>query len=180
MVHRGGCKQDRAHHPLTGTITEFAVPSDGLQLTGVTSGPDGNIWFCQSSSTTGINKIDKMTPAGTITEEDMLFTVPPNTGVSHIHPGPDHTLWFTGFEGIERVTLSSVIPDVVPAEDGIAFIDEPRPQGHSEGALIRRCRTQMRPEGWGGRGGSHRSLYLLRRNEPVEKAPLCWLLGHGW
>jgi streptogramin lyase len=107
----------------TGTITEFSVPSDGLQLTGVTGGPDGNIWFCQSSSTTGVNKIDKMTPAGAISEVGTLFTAGPNTGVSHMHPGPDHNLWFTGFDSIERMTPSGVItefplrdPNVIPLD----------------------------------------------------------------
>jgi virginiamycin B lyase len=106
----------------TGTIAEFAVPADGLQLTGVASGPDGNIWFCKSSSTTGINKIDKMTLAGTITEH-ILFTAGPNTGVSHIHPGPDHNLWFTGFDSIERVTPSSVITDFFPDTNVIIPLD---------------------------------------------------------
>jgi virginiamycin B lyase len=106
----------------TGTITEFAVPSDGLQLTGVTGGPDGAIWFCKSSSTTGINKIDKMTLAGKITEH-ILSTAGPNTGVSHIHPGPDHNLWFTGFDGIERVTPSSAITDFLPDTNRIIPLD---------------------------------------------------------
>jgi len=63
-----------------------------------------------------------MTLAGTITEH-ILFTAGPNTGVSHMHPGPDHNLWFTGFDSIERVTPSSVITDFFPDTNVIIPLD---------------------------------------------------------
>ncbi len=72
----------------TGGITEFSVGS-GSALTGITAGPDGNVWFTDGTS------IGQITPAGAI----KTFTAQ-TSGVSigawnGITLGPDGNLWAT-------------------------------------------------------------------------------------
>src|SRR5262247_3506696 len=59
---------------LTG-ITEYAITTGSSGALGICTGPDGNIWFTESSA----NKIAKITPAGTITE----YTVPTSSSVPY-------------------------------------------------------------------------------------------------
>ncbi len=103
-----------------GVITEFTVPTAGSQPGGIAAGPDGNVWFTESSG----NKIGRITPAGVITE----FTVP--TAGSQpigIAAGPDGNLWFTESSGnkIGRISPAGVIteftvPTAGSAPSGIA------------------------------------------------------------
>jgi streptogramin lyase len=44
---------------LSGKITEFAILTAGSLPVGITSGPDGNLWFTES----GGNQIGRITPA---------------------------------------------------------------------------------------------------------------------
>jgi len=72
-----------------GTVTEFNVPS-GTAF-GITSGPDGNLWFTDSAGAIG-----RITTAGSITE----FPLPKNCAFEFCGPlgitaGPDGNLWFT-------------------------------------------------------------------------------------
>ena len=92
-----------------GTITEYPVASGG-GLNRITSGPDGNIWFTES----GINKIARMTPAGSATPGVVTeFAIPtPDSGPIDITTGPDGALWFTEFVGtIGRITTSGQITE---------------------------------------------------------------------
>ncbi|HSW88740.1 MAG TPA: C39 family peptidase [Candidatus Saccharimonadales bacterium] len=69
-------------------ISEFPVPTNNSSPLGITSGPDGNIWFTEANS----DKIGRITTNGTITE----FPLPTsNTAVRSITTGPDGNLWFT-------------------------------------------------------------------------------------
>jgi virginiamycin B lyase len=73
---------------------------------GITSGPDGNLWFTEA----GGNKIGRITTGGSFTE----FTVP--TGVSDpfgITSGPDGNLWFTeaGGNKIGRITTGGSVTE---------------------------------------------------------------------
>ena len=71
-------------------ITEFTVPTAGSGPRGITSGPDGNLWFTEQDAAG--NKIGRITPGGTITE----FTVPTAGSSPHsITSGPDGNIWFT-------------------------------------------------------------------------------------
>src|SRR5262245_23754173 len=47
---------------------EFPIPTAGAGPIGITTGPDGNLWFTEYLA----NKIGRITPSGTITE----FPVP--------------------------------------------------------------------------------------------------------
>jgi virginiamycin B lyase len=75
------------------TITEFLVPTQGSQPAGITVGPDGALWFTESS---GVSQIGRIATSGTITE----FAVPTRqSAILDITLGPDGALWFTEFEG---------------------------------------------------------------------------------
>ncbi len=89
-----------------GTITEFPLPTPGSYPEGITTDPDGNLWFMEPQT----NQIARVTPAGTITE----FPLPtPNSGTNSITSGPDGNLWFTEHDGnkIGRMTPAGVITE---------------------------------------------------------------------
>ncbi|MGH2551901.1 MAG: virginiamycin B lyase family protein, partial [Thermomicrobiales bacterium] len=70
-----------------GVGTVFALPTDA-GATDLTLGPDGNLWFTDF----GLNKIGRMTLAGTVTE----FSVPAEfIAPRSITVGADGALWFT-------------------------------------------------------------------------------------
>jgi len=90
----------------TGTITEFAVPTESSLPAGIAAGPDGSMWFTEAVG----NKIGRITTAGAITE----FAIP--TADSHpvgIAAGPDGSMWFTEFKGnkIGRITTAGAITE---------------------------------------------------------------------
>ncbi len=70
-----------------GAVTEFAVPSASPNITDVTLGGDGNIWFAEQ----GAKKIGVITPGGTVTE----WAVPNAYAPSGVTLGPDANVWFT-------------------------------------------------------------------------------------
>ena len=81
----------------SGQFTGFAPecdPQAGCSIVpqGITSGPDGNIWFTENIR----NAVVRLTPSGAFT----FFTVPtPGANPSGITTGPDGALWFTEFNG---------------------------------------------------------------------------------
>jgi streptogramin lyase len=73
----------------TGQFTEFALPTNGSQLSmfsGITVGPDGNTYF---NTSTGLGRI---TPTGDFTEN-----VTPLPGGDAVAVGPDGNIWASGF-----------------------------------------------------------------------------------
>ena len=77
--------------PQTGFITEFNVPAVEVYLNGITAGPDGNLWFTESTEFSLTKKIGNISPAtGIITEYD----VPVSGQLNGITAGPDGNLWF--------------------------------------------------------------------------------------
>ncbi len=91
-------------------ITEFPLPSANSLPSGITVGPDGNLWFTE----TGANKIGRITTAGVITE----FPIPTaNSQPNGITTGPDGNLWFAetgtgpGLGGIGRMTPEGVFTE---------------------------------------------------------------------
>src|SRR5262245_6412576 len=72
------------------TITEFTLPTPSSFTNGIAAGPDGYLWFTEQFN----NKIWRITPAGTITEFDVLPALP-GTDLRDITAGPDGNLWFT-------------------------------------------------------------------------------------
>ena len=92
-----------------GVLTEFPPPANDVvgPQQGLTTGPDGNIWYADSA-----DRIGQMTPLGDYTFE---FTgIPPPTNGSpfaeplYITTGPDGNLWFTeiGANRIGRLNIS--------------------------------------------------------------------------
>src|SRR5262245_19228056 len=88
------------------TFGAFPTPTGQSTPTVITPGPDGNLWFTE---TTG-NRIGRITPAGVITE----FPLPTAGSLpSGITTGPDRNLWFTepGNAKIGRITPSGTITE---------------------------------------------------------------------
>ena len=88
-----------------GQVTEFSIPAEGTPFGSgggglqITAGPDGNLWFTESSS---YSKVAEISPSGGI-------TVYHHAGISEpegIVAGSDGALWFTNDEGdsIGRIT----------------------------------------------------------------------------
>lgn len=100
----------------SGSVTEFPVPvvsvpsgfiNQGVAVSGITTGPDGNLWFTEYQEAYELNPteswfygvIGQITPSGTIT----TFVIPgphivesePGGGPGDITTGPDGNLWFT-------------------------------------------------------------------------------------
>jgi virginiamycin B lyase len=90
--------------PTTHAITEFPTPTANVEFGGITSGPDGNLWFTESSQ---IGMINPTTHA--IAE----FPLPSGSSAGAITSGPDGNLWFTGGGQIGEVVLVPSITGVV-------------------------------------------------------------------
>jgi streptogramin lyase len=85
---------DTSNSSITGeadTLTEFPTDAQANDfLFGITTGPDGNLWFAEYYS----NRIGKITTAGVETS----YPVPTaNSEPALITTGPDGNLWFTEF-----------------------------------------------------------------------------------
>src|ERR1035438_7398253 len=75
-----------------------------LFRSGITAGPDGNVWFTEYRA----GKIGRITPAGVITE----FSIPSGGNPQDIRLGPDGNLWFTdALAKIGKITPAGVITE---------------------------------------------------------------------
>jgi streptogramin lyase len=101
-------------------IIEYALPEKS-DPTGITAGPDGNIWFVEGTA----SKIGKITTSGTVTE----YSLPAGSHPWEIAPGPngEKALWFTewGKGRIGKITTSGTVteyslPSEKSAPEGIA------------------------------------------------------------
>jgi plastocyanin len=74
------------------TIDRFAVRTDFTQAlpSFMAPGPDGNVWFTEASAQT--HNLDRVTPAGTVTEFHIADTSESTNGVT---TGADGDIWFT-------------------------------------------------------------------------------------
>lgn len=93
---------------VSGNFTMFAMPSTPNSVKGMSTGPDGDIWFLEQYPS--VNKVGRLTPSGVLTE----FTVPtPNSLPTEIRPGPDGNLCFTesGANQIASITPGGVITE---------------------------------------------------------------------
>ena len=88
---------------LSNAYVGFDVPTADSQPMGITSGPDGAMWFTEFAS----DKIGRVTGAGKFTE----FALPKDAEPTSIVTGPDGAMWFTAEKGnsIGRITTSGVI-----------------------------------------------------------------------
>jgi virginiamycin B lyase len=112
-------------------LTEFSLPSSTSNPNGITTGPDGALWFTEvgaedkiTQNPLGPSKIGRITTAGTVTE---FATPAANSDPRGIAVGPDGNLWFAeaGGNNIGRITTAGVItefpvPTANSAPNGIA------------------------------------------------------------
>jgi virginiamycin B lyase len=76
----------------SGTISEYAIPTQPAGAYNIVAGPDGNLWFTEEAG----NNIGQITPTGVVTE----FAVPTSASLpTAILKGPDNGLWFTEWAG---------------------------------------------------------------------------------
>ncbi|HZU36304.1 MAG TPA: hypothetical protein VFA18_10365, partial [Gemmataceae bacterium] len=89
----------------TSISTEFAITTSASGPEGITVGPDGNLWFVETTA----SKIGMSTPAGSMTE----FALPAGSQPVSIVKGPDGNLWFTeeGTNKIGRMTTAGVLAE---------------------------------------------------------------------
>lgn len=72
-----------------GTVSLTRLPGiSGQELTQITSGPDGNLWFTERYE----NAVVKMTPAGELTKFTAGITA--NSQPTSLATGPDGNVWF--------------------------------------------------------------------------------------
>jgi streptogramin lyase len=86
-------------------VVDAQFPTPSSLVIGITTGPDGNLWFADEGGNIG-----RITTAGTVTE----FAVPtPQSELWDITAGPDGNLWFTEINGnkIGRITTSGAITE---------------------------------------------------------------------
>src|SRR5512135_2025924 len=72
----GGISMSSQEFPADATIpsspvTEFSLPTPNSRPYGITTGPDGNLWFTEFGS----DKIGRITPSGAVSE----FALPKNS-----------------------------------------------------------------------------------------------------
>jgi streptogramin lyase len=105
---------------LLSAITEFPLPTAGLNPGELTVGPDGDLWFPMSSLSAVPGAIGRITPSGALTEFPL-----PTAGSSPISltVGPDGNLWFT-----EGSAAGTAIGRITPAG---AITQFPLPAGDS-------------------------------------------------
>src|SRR5262252_15717 len=87
-------------------IIEFSLPAGKGQPTGITTGPDGNLWLID-----WLKGIDRMTTAGVVTQ----YTAPFGEA-SSIATGPDGALWVAQWTAnkIGHMTTAGVWTDFSP------------------------------------------------------------------
>jgi streptogramin lyase len=79
-------------NPATGSVTEVVIPSGQSQIVGITSGPDGKLWFTDAG-TRSIGKFDPST--GAVTEYRVTLAPAPGLVPQQIVVTPDGQIWFT-------------------------------------------------------------------------------------
>jgi virginiamycin B lyase len=92
--------------PITGSISQYNVPSSQAGISDVTSCSDGNLWFTENKG----NKIGKISPTTSDITEYEIPTV--GSGVLGITTGPDGNLWFTELQGDKIGKISPMTGDI--------------------------------------------------------------------
>jgi len=96
------------------TIKEYIVPTPNSGPNGITLGPDGAVWFTESSSIGGLSKIGRITETGDVTEYSLATCCAPE----QITTGSDGALWFTKSYSnqVARITTAGMITEyLVPS-----------------------------------------------------------------
>ena len=90
---------------IAGIFDEYTVPTANAQPYGITTGPDGALWFSESAG----NKIARVTTGEAFSE----FPITAGAGPGYIVIGPDGAFWFTELTGnkIGRMTLAGALTE---------------------------------------------------------------------
>jgi len=102
------------------SVTEFSLSAPNHGPTGITQGPDGNIWFTEIDAVNG-NRIGRITPSGQITE--FATGITSGSQPFDITVGPDGNLWFT--ETADRIGRITPTGQVTEFTAGITAGSEP-------------------------------------------------------
>jgi virginiamycin B lyase len=108
-----------------GQVSVYPLADSFAGPFGITSGPDGNVWFTEQNT----GRVGKMAPDGTF-----LADYPTTYGdLRYIRPGPDGNLWFTEYGGagaIGRVTPNGTLSEfVIPTHFNRPYAIAPGPDG---------------------------------------------------
>ncbi len=95
-----------SHYPGQIVFTPYLVPTRGGHPFGITSGPDGALWFTEI----GRGKIGRITTSGTISEYPLPSVSSAPKGIT---TGPDGALWFVEALGnqVGRITTAGSITE---------------------------------------------------------------------
>ena len=98
-------------------VTEFSLFPTFVSPSGITAGPDGNLWFTDQS----VSRIGRITPLGVVTVFEAGITA--GAVPFDITTGPDGNLWFTEYNGnrIGRITPSGVVTEFSAGISAFAY-----------------------------------------------------------
>lgn len=103
-----------------GTISEYQIPSPSSEPICIVRGPDGDLWFTESTLYGGV--IGRVTPKGTIT----TFALPESDEPDGIETGPDGALWFADVVFSSK-RITGMIGRITPA-GSIRYFPLPTPE----------------------------------------------------
>jgi virginiamycin B lyase len=101
-----------------GIFVEYPLPTAFTNLTAITAGPDGNVWFTETGGSPGVvasdarwanvSRVGRITPSGTVSEYNVSAST---TLLVGIVTGPDRNLWVTdrAANKVFRVTISGTV-----------------------------------------------------------------------
>ncbi len=103
-----------------GTVKDSAIPTPGAVAGSITAGPDGNLWFEETS----VDQVGRLNPAtGVITEYALsqfaLYEAPAFGGIS---AGPDGNVWLTEpiLNQIARITTNGAVTEFALSANALA------------------------------------------------------------
>jgi len=125
--------------PAAGQVSEFRLRTADSFPTGITRGPDGNLWFTEYIG----NRIGRITPTGRVTEFPLPTT---NSAPQGITRGPDGNIWFTETDAnqIGRITVAGTLTEypvpmansnprgITAGPDGALWFTEANTAGNSQ------------------------------------------------
>jgi streptogramin lyase len=101
------------------TVTEYSTGlTSGSSPWGITAGPDGNLWFTETSAAA----IGRVTTSGTITEFPGLTLGSSPRGIT---AGPDGNLWFAESGGLGAIGRISTSGAVTEFTSGLTTLSQP-------------------------------------------------------
>lgn len=98
--------------PASADTRVYPVPTSNAGLGRIVTAPNGNMWFTEART----NKVGMITPAGVITEYDLLAQTTAGSTVESIDVGPDGAVWVVFDSGWQALRY-------LPATDQVETFD---------------------------------------------------------